>query len=173
VETLLGFVVGRPRSGFWRMSRRQTCYIRFSDLLNASESALMLSLVQWHSHRTQLVLTALTASITTATLISLYTTYSRRERRHKLDEEVQQSIASHPPRDPSSSNDDIRLSKTLSSLNESVTYSGYDEDLIREQLARNYAFFGDGGMAKIRGGSVVIVGCGGVGSWAAVMLVRS
>ena len=49
----------------------------------------------------------------------------------------------------------------------------YDEELVREQLARNYAFFGDEAMAKIRKGTVVIVGCGGVGSWAAVMLVRS
>jgi len=49
----------------------------------------------------------------------------------------------------------------------------YNEDLIREQLARNYAFFGEEGMRKVRRGSVVIVGCGGVGSWAAVMLARS
>lgn len=49
----------------------------------------------------------------------------------------------------------------------------YDEDLIREQLARNYAFFGEKGMERIREGRVVVVGCGGVGSWAAVMLVRS
>ncbi|KAJ7227607.1 hypothetical protein B0H12DRAFT_1148917 [Mycena haematopus] len=28
-------------------------------------------------------------------------------------------------------------------------------------------------MAKIRAGRVVVVGCGGVGSWAAVMLIRS
>ncbi|KIJ50617.1 hypothetical protein M422DRAFT_204191 [Sphaerobolus stellatus SS14] len=49
----------------------------------------------------------------------------------------------------------------------------YDESLIREQLARNYAFFGEEGMAKIRGGFVVVVGCGGVGSHAAMMLARS
>ena len=48
-----------------------------------------------------------------------------------------------------------------------------NEELIREQLARNYAFFGEDGMAKVREGRVVVVGCGGVGSWAAVMLVRS
>jgi hypothetical protein len=49
----------------------------------------------------------------------------------------------------------------------------HNEDLIREQLARNYAFFGEEGMRKVRRGSVVIVGCGGVGSWAAVMFARS
>ena len=49
----------------------------------------------------------------------------------------------------------------------------FDDHLVREQLARNYAFFGDGAMARVRRARVVVVGCGGVGSWAAVMLVRS
>ncbi|WBW71503.1 tRNA threonylcarbamoyladenosine dehydratase Tcd1 [Schizosaccharomyces osmophilus] len=49
----------------------------------------------------------------------------------------------------------------------------YDEDLIREQLARNYAFFGEEGMTNLRNSFVVVVGCGGVGSWATVMLARS
>jgi len=44
---------------------------------------------------------------------------------------------------------------------------------VREQLARNYAFLGEAGVARVRAASVVIVGCGGVGSWAAVMLARS
>ena len=48
----------------------------------------------------------------------------------------------------------------------------YNEELIQEQLARNYAFFGEEPMAKIRQASVVIVSCGGVGSWAAVMSAR-
>src|SRR5262245_21540399 len=49
----------------------------------------------------------------------------------------------------------------------------FDEGLIREQLARNYALFDEQGMAKVRNSFVVIVGCGGVGSWAAIMLARS
>lgn len=49
----------------------------------------------------------------------------------------------------------------------------YDEELIMEQLARNRAFFGDDGLKKIRGGFVIVVGAGGVGSWAATMLARS
>lgn len=47
------------------------------------------------------------------------------------------------------------------------------EVIIRESLARNYVFFGEEGMHKIRGAFVVIVGLGGVGSAAATMLVRS
>ena len=49
----------------------------------------------------------------------------------------------------------------------------YDEELVLEQLARNRAFFGDDGVARIRKGFVIVVGAGGVGSWAATMLARS
>lgn len=50
---------------------------------------------------------------------------------------------------------------------------GTSEVIVREALARNYAFFGDEGMDRIRDKFVVVVGLGGVGSAAAVMLVRS
>jgi tRNA threonylcarbamoyladenosine dehydratase len=49
----------------------------------------------------------------------------------------------------------------------------YDEELILEQLARNRAFFGDEGLSRIRKAFVIVVGAGGVGSWAATMLARS
>lgn len=45
--------------------------------------------------------------------------------------------------------------------------------IINEALARNYVFFSEQGMHKIRNSFVVIVGLGGVGSAAALMLVRS
>ncbi|KAJ1731881.1 hypothetical protein LPJ72_003713 [Coemansia sp. Benny D160-2] len=48
-----------------------------------------------------------------------------------------------------------------------------EEALVREQLARHYAFFGEKGMAQVRDSFVVVVGAGGVGSWAAMMLLRS
>lgn len=51
--------------------------------------------------------------------------------------------------------------------------SEYDETLIQEQLSRNYSFLGDEGMQRIRESFVVVVGAGGVGSWAALMLLRS
>jgi tRNA A37 threonylcarbamoyladenosine dehydratase len=34
-------------------------------------------------------------------------------------------------------------------------------------------FLGEEGMVKVRQSYVVVVGCGGVGSWAALMLLRS
>ncbi|RKO85210.1 hypothetical protein BDK51DRAFT_5224, partial [Blyttiomyces helicus] len=49
----------------------------------------------------------------------------------------------------------------------------FDEDLVREQLARNYAFLGEEGVKKVRGAFVVVVGLGGVGNHAAHMLLRS
>lgn len=49
----------------------------------------------------------------------------------------------------------------------------FNDELIREQLARNIAFLGEDGYQKVRDTFVVIVGAGGVGSWAATMLVRS
>ncbi|ETS61436.1 hypothetical protein PaG_04468 [Moesziomyces aphidis] len=49
----------------------------------------------------------------------------------------------------------------------------WDESLIREQLSRNYSFLGEEGMSAIRNAFVIVVGAGGVGSWAALMLLRS
>lgn len=49
----------------------------------------------------------------------------------------------------------------------------WDESLIREQLSRNYSFLGEEGMNAIRNSFVIVVGAGGVGSWAALMLLRS
>ncbi|KAJ1021096.1 hypothetical protein NDA16_003882 [Ustilago loliicola] len=49
----------------------------------------------------------------------------------------------------------------------------WDESLIREQLSRNYSFLGEEGMKAIRNSFVIVVGAGGVGSWAALMLLRS
>ncbi|CAI4063466.1 hypothetical protein SKDZ_08G0440 [Saccharomyces kudriavzevii ZP591] len=49
----------------------------------------------------------------------------------------------------------------------------YDEDLYREQLARNYAFLGEEGMRKVKEQYIVIVGAGELGSWVCTMLIRS
>ncbi|CEP60874.1 tRNA threonylcarbamoyladenosine dehydratase LALA0_S02e01596g [Lachancea lanzarotensis] len=51
--------------------------------------------------------------------------------------------------------------------------TNYDPELIREQLARNYAFLGEEAMEKLKNQYIVVVGAGGVGSWVVTMLVRS
>ena len=147
----------------------------------------MSTTVDFHSHRVQLILVALSASLVTSGLFSAYNAYTYRKRRRALDDDVKRSLTTLPPSKDlpvlsgigrSHSEDLITLGITTDSLaskaaNVTAGDGEYDEELIREQLARNYAFFGDEGMARIRKGTVVIVGCGGVGSWAAVMLVRS
>jgi hypothetical protein len=125
------------------------------------------------SHRVQLVTAALTASAATAALISLYTSFTRKSRRRDLDQDILRSISSSVSGNGNALFDGTTTPAIEKSLGSSAASLPYDEDLIQEQLARNYAFFGDEAMAKIRGGTVVVVGCGGVGSWAAVMLVRS
>ena len=116
------------------------------------------------SHRTQLLATALAASLATAGLLHAYNVHTKRARRRELNEEIQRSITADGT--------DVQQIPSLEHPRLEPGIS-YDEELIQEQLARNYAFFGEESMAKIRKASVVIVGCGGVGSWAAVMLARS
>ncbi|KAG6333779.1 hypothetical protein ID866_5305 [Astraeus odoratus] len=122
------------------------------------------------SHRTQLFITALSACLVTSALFTAYNAYSRRERRRNLNNEVLQSLTAGDEPSTSKNGPDMLTEEYLI---RTAAMGTYDEDLIREQLARNYAFFGEEGMAGVRNGSVVVVGCGGVGSWAAVMLVRS
>ena len=119
------------------------------------------------SHKTQLIVTAVAASLATAGLLSAYSSYIKQERRRNLNDEIYRTLASAPETEtlpsPSPLSWDVQDGNDLK----------YDENLIKEQLARTYAFFGEEAMSKIRNGNVVVVGCGGVGSWAAVMLVRS
>ncbi|WFD31150.1 hypothetical protein MSPP1_002184 [Malassezia sp. CBS 17886] len=68
---------------------------------------------------------------------------------------------------------DVLTPASAATFSGSVTPVKHDEALIREQLSRNYSFFGEQGMQAIRDSFVVVVGAGGVGSWAALMLLRS
>lgn len=126
------------------------------------------------SHKTQLALAALAGGAATAALLTTYNNYNRRQKRRDLRRDVLRSVtestSSSRVTPPPASFEEIQLGNNNGHI---LNYASYDEDLVREQLARNYAFFGEEGMAKIRGSNVVVVGCGGVGSWAAVMLVRS
>lgn len=138
------------------------------------------------SHKTQLIATAVAASATTAAVIGAYNSYKKRRRRQELARELKHSLLD---KESARESQMLRLPPPVSRPRPTTyVYPGYiegeeielkfreeaySEELIKEQLARNYAFFGEESMDKIRKGTVVVVGCGGVGSWASVMLVRS
>ncbi|KAG0200097.1 hypothetical protein BGX33_011222 [Mortierella sp. NVP41] len=134
---------------------------------------------------------ALAASFTTATLILSIQGAQRKRRVRQLKDDLRKSIPPPPAFDPHSdlvnnNNYTGAAPTTLPGLQPfqqqqqqqrgSLFQDGglqLDEDLVREQLARNIAFLGEEGVEKLRKSFVIIVGAGGVGSWAASMLVRS
>lgn len=123
-------------------------------------------------HTTHLFLTAAATALATYSLLSLYQYRSRRSRRADLADHITRALASGAA--------DARIQQPSPSppppipdTDPDQEPSEYAEELVREQLARNYAFLREDGVARVRAASVVIVGCGGVGSWAAVMLARS
>ncbi|KAJ7059275.1 ubiquitin-protein ligase molybdopterin-converting factor [Mycena amicta] len=126
------------------------------------------------SHRQHLVLTALAASLGTAALLSGYSLFvlerRKRDKRRELEGDALRSIVASKTNTPARARSPVAAGDNNLSRTQDAEY---DEELIKEQLARNYAFFGEESMARIRKARVVVVGCGGVGSWAAVMLVRS
>ncbi|KAI0298372.1 hypothetical protein B0F90DRAFT_1862035 [Multifurca ochricompacta] len=126
------------------------------------------------SHRTQLLLTAAATAFTTYSLLSIYQSRSRRKRRAELADDIKRSLASGTTSTFVQPSPSSLLHPKIASASSSVSPPDieYTEELVREQLARNYAFLGEG-VTRVRQSSVVIVGCGGVGSWVAVMLARS
>ncbi|KAJ2636261.1 hypothetical protein GGF40_003106 [Coemansia sp. RSA 1286] len=125
--------------------------------------------------RVQLVTTAIAASAVTASLM-WGTQQARRSKRVRdlkhdsldmvdFDGDFSTTCSSSTTLMPSTS---TTVEKTTV-----VTLTPNEEALVREQLARHYAFLGDEGMDKVRSGFVIVVGAGGVGSWAAMMLLRS
>lgn len=68
---------------------------------------------------------------------------------------------------------DEEMERDLELIKKSKKSKTYDEDLFREQLARNYAFLGEEGMQKIKNTSVIVCGVGGVGSSVVTYLIRS
>ncbi|KAG9029378.1 hypothetical protein FRB95_005385 [Tulasnella sp. JGI-2019a] len=129
----------------------------------------------------RLAFVALGASVATLVATEAYRTTSTRQRIKKIKEaenDVYNSLQhQYPPGAILDVEGGVRRpvggEVQQPAAAENIGSSMYNETLIREQLSRNYSFFGEKGMNKVRKGRVVIVGCGGVGSWAAVMLIRS
>jgi tRNA threonylcarbamoyladenosine dehydratase len=125
-------------------------------------------------HTAHLFLTAAASALATYSLLSLYHSRSRSSRRADLADHINRALASGAA--------DARIQQPSPSPPPPIPdtdpepepeSSEYAEELVREQLARNYAFLREDGVSRVRAASVVIVGCGGVGSRAAVMLARS
>lgn len=115
--------------------------------------------------KVQFVFTALSATVATAVAIFSYQSFQRQARTQAL----KRDLSSLPPSQRS-----IQPRKlSVEELNAVTDQIHFDETLIKEQLARNIAFLGEKGVAKLRKSFIIIVGAGGVGSWAALMLVRS
>ncbi|WFD27803.1 hypothetical protein MNAN1_002808 [Malassezia nana] len=88
---------------------------------------------------------------------------TRRRRRARLAREAHEAAHDAP----------TRALPGMSQAAHTQGHDAYDEDLVREQLSRHYAFLGEEGMQRIRDSFVIVVGAGGVGSWAALMLLRA
>lgn len=114
----------------------------------------------------RIIAAAVGASLATYIALELYRTSTLKKRRKDLGDQINRNVYKN------GSPDQHSLAH-LETFADRQLPEAYDPSLIREQLTRNYSFFGEEGMERVRNGSVAIVGCGGVGSWAAVMLLRS
>ncbi|KAG8715397.1 hypothetical protein FRC08_010643 [Ceratobasidium sp. 394] len=125
------------------------------------------------SDGSRLVATVVATCAATLLAVTTYQSATKRKRRLELQREVKDALATTPPEPGLNFNHSTLGSSGFQALGPQLPGDAFDETLVREMLARNYAFFGEESMSKVRGGRVIIVGCGGVGSWAAVMLIRS
>ncbi|KAB5592675.1 hypothetical protein CTheo_3875 [Ceratobasidium theobromae] len=125
------------------------------------------------SENARMATVAATASALTILSITGYNYLQKKRRREQLKREVRDALAATPP-EPELNIRQFGIGQpAFDNFHSGMTSRNFDESIIREMLARNYAFLGEEAMGKVRGGRVVVVGCGGVGSWAAVMLLRS
>lgn len=133
---------------------------------------------------TLILTTAVAASLISIGATLGIQTFLLRERRRALEQEVEAKTSSSessiqlnefgiPISETASHKNEVPSKMPLFGEQKQQNISAYDEELVAEQLARNRAFLGPAGLEKVRDSFVVIVGAGGVGSWAATMLVRS
>ncbi|KAF9348840.1 hypothetical protein BGX34_002212 [Mortierella sp. NVP85] len=135
-----------------------------------------------NSQTTKLALVGFAASISTAAVILSFQGSRRKRRVRTLKDELRKSLP--PPVFDTTltpHSHDIIAGVPYQSLHQQQLRQqliqdesfAFDEDLIREQMQKNIEFFGEEGFDKLRNSFVIIVGAGGVGSWAANMLIRS
>ncbi|KAI8984624.1 hypothetical protein BDF20DRAFT_816239 [Mycotypha africana] len=124
-----------------------------------------------HPHAVHLTLTAAAASALTAASILTYQGSQRRSRAKTLKDELREAeLHSSMDLTPVGTATPISKQQQQQALHLPRVY---DDKLIEEQLSKNTAFLGEEGAKKLRNAFVIVVGAGGVGSWAALMLARS
>ncbi|PWA03463.1 hypothetical protein BB558_000372 [Smittium angustum] len=129
------------------------------------------------NNNAQLIAVAITASAVTLGTVLSVQQLRRNERIRTIKKEIRP-----PSIDGLESNANWRIdafNKNENAVSNKVTKTteikiSPDEKVIfAEQLSRNNAFFGEENLNKIKNSFVIVVGAGGVGSWAALMLLRS
>ncbi|KAG0031279.1 hypothetical protein BGZ82_007047 [Podila clonocystis] len=131
------------------------------------------------SQSTKMTLVAVAASFTTAAVLLGYQGSQRKRRVKQLKDDLRSSIPPPPANFDQLHNNNMGLTSAQKPAPQQIqspqddSVPQFDEELVREQLARNIAFLGEEGVEKLRNSFVIIVGAGGVGSWAASMLIRS
>ncbi|KAI9795854.1 MAG: hypothetical protein M1833_006803 [Piccolia ochrophora] len=132
------------------------------------------------SRKVQLVVTGVVSGVVVASTIIAYQHARRREKVDDLKSSIPDIGTDHNASQLTDFGAASPTSFGLSKEDEHGTAlaararSGdYDDELILEQLARNRVFLTDGGLERLRGSFVIVVGCGGVGSHATAALARS
>ncbi|KAK4519841.1 3-hydroxy-3-methylglutaryl-coenzyme A (HMG-CoA) reductase isozyme [Mucor velutinosus] len=124
--------------------------------------------IEQHPTSIQLTLTAVAASALTASSILTFQANQRKSRARTLKDELKEAELR--------STIDLTPVGTVNKLGQPHILPPptiFDDRLIEEQLSKNTAFLGQKGADKVRDAFVIVVGAGGVGSWAALMLMRS
>ncbi|KAI8090110.1 uncharacterized protein B0P05DRAFT_594468 [Gilbertella persicaria] len=116
--------------------------------------SVITNFIEKHSQGTRLTLTAIAASVLTASAVLGYQTFTR----SRIEKTIKTKSIDAP----------IAIVQ-----DQIVEPAPMDESLVLELLARNIAFFGPENVNKIRQSFVVVLGSGAIGSWTALMLVRS
>ncbi|OMJ10816.1 tRNA threonylcarbamoyladenosine dehydratase [Smittium culicis] len=122
----------------------------------------------------QFALVAATASALTLSTVFTYQKVKRIERVKKIKESIEPpefDINNFSQFDKASSGRETNLNVVTKDTK--VVTSPNEKLLFAEQLSRNCSFFGADNLECIKSSFVVVVGAGGVGSWAALMLIRS
>ncbi|KAF9539790.1 hypothetical protein EC957_004957 [Mortierella hygrophila] len=128
------------------------------------------------SQSTKLVVVAAAASVATAAILLGYQGSQRKQRTRNLKDDLKRSAtaADIKAQAQAGNSQSVSLAQATAAapphIDEKVEF---DEELVLEQLARNIAFLGEEGVQKLRNSFVVVVGAGGIGSWAASMLIKS